>query len=451
MGRLSIGSIVSGSLYLVQTKHPVKNPPIDGYCFCSHAHQLGGRVLKLFYYSSWENSHQDTKTQSNTKGVIINESFVSSCLCGNNFYSLPGEACIMGNSKKTRKKMKKKSLRYTLGILITVLALWLSFRNLDWVTLKQSISRVNMNWVILAVLTVLFSVYIVGWRWQILLRSKAHIPLSDMFRFTIISQYVNIIIPARFGELLKAWLAARKYSLSGSYVLGTILIEKIIEYFLVFILAVLAPVLFTFQTKLKGQTIAMVIFLILISLLILAIWKRVLVREWLARLANVFPVKLKERILNFLEKGMEAFTLLKDFKMIFQVVVITLIVIFSQVITNLILFRAYGFKLSLFEALILQLALLIGMALPSVPGKIGIFEYTVLLVLSRFGIEKSIALSYGLMLHVIAYLPKILLGFVFTANLNISLKKAGKEIEWNELKNNTRIKPNPGNGDEEGR
>ncbi len=343
--------------------------------------------------------------------------------------------------------MKKKSLRYTLGILITALALWLSFRNLDWGTLKQSFSRVNPVWVILAVLTVLSSVYIVGWRWQILLRSKAHIPLSDMFRFNIISQYVNIIIPARFGELLRAWLAARKYSLSGSYVLGTILIEKMAEYFLVFILAVLAPLFFTFQTKLKGQTIAMVIFLILISLLILAIWKRALVRVWLARLANVFPVKLRERILIFLDKGMEAFTLVKNIKMTLLVIVITLIVIFSQVITNLILFKAYGFKLSLFEALILQLVLLIGMSLPSVPGKIGIFEYTVVLVLSMFAIEKSIALSYGLMLHVIAYLPKILLGFIFTTNLNISLKKAGKEIELNEFKNNTGINPNPAPGE----
>ncbi len=33
---------------------------------------------------SYKNSHQDTKTQSNTKGFIINESFVPSCLCGCN-------------------------------------------------------------------------------------------------------------------------------------------------------------------------------------------------------------------------------------------------------------------------------------------------------------------------------------------------------------------------------
>ncbi|UCH97028.1 MAG: flippase-like domain-containing protein [Candidatus Aminicenantes bacterium] len=339
--------------------------------------------------------------------------------------------------------MKKKYLRYALGILITALALWLSFRNLDWETLKTSFLQVNVIWVVLAIVNILLSVYIVGWRWQILLESKAHIPLSDMFRYNIISQYVNIIIPARFGELLKAWLASRKYSLSGSYVLGTVLIEKMIESFLVIVLAVLAPVFYTFKTKLKGHTIAIVIFLILIPLLILVIWKREWVRKQLARLANLFPTKLKKRILDFLDKGMEAFALLKDIKMILQVVLITIIVIFSQVITNLILFKAYGFQLSIFEALILQVVILIGMSLPSVPGKIGIFEYTVLLGLSMFGIEESIALGYGLMLHVIAYLPKILLGFVFTANLNISLKKAETEIELNELKADTSINPNP--------
>jgi uncharacterized protein (TIRG00374 family) len=141
---------------------------------------------------------------------------------------------------------------------------------------------------------------------------------------------------------------------------------------------------------------------------------------------------------------MEAFALLKDIKMILLVVLITFIVILSQVITNLILFKAYGFQLSIFEALILQLVLLVGMSLPSVPGKIGIFEYTVILSLSMFGIEESIALSYGLMLHVIAYLPKILLGFVFTSNLHISLKQASTEIELNELKKETSVNLNPG-------
>jgi len=333
--------------------------------------------------------------------------------------------------------MKKKSIRYLLGILVTALALWLSFRNLDWGVLKQSFSQVNFFWIILAAVTTLLSVYIISWRWQILLKSKARIPLSDLFRFNIISQYVNIIIPARFGELLRAWLAARKYSLSGSYVLGTILIEKMIESYIVIIMAVLAPLIFTFQTNLKGHTAAFVILLILIPLLILIIWKRHRIMAWLTRLAAIFPARIRDRLLIFLDKGMEAFTLLKDIRMTLQVIVITFIVILSQVLTNLILFKAYGFKLSFFEAIILQVVLLIGMSLPSIPGKIGVFEYTVYLALSMFGIEKSIALSYGLMLHVIAYLPKIILGIIFMTGLNISLKKAEKELHLNHLNKET--------------
>jgi uncharacterized protein (TIRG00374 family) len=166
----------------------------------------------------------------------------------------------------------------------------------------------------------------------------------------------------------------------------------------------------------------------MIPILILVVWKRQMVLKWLARLAGIFPAKLRDRLLNFLDKGMEAFSLLRNVSMTLRVVLITGLVILSQVITNLLLFRAYGFNLSFFEALILQVILIIGMSLPSVPGKVGVFEYTVVLALSMFGIGKSVALSYALLGHVIAYLPKIILGFLFMASLNISIKKTEAEI-----------------------
>lgn len=63
---------------------------------------------------------------------------------------------------------------------------------------------------------------------------------------------------------------------------------------------------------------------------------------------------------------------------------------------------------------------------PSVPGKIGVFEYAVILALSLFDISKSQALSYGIMLHLVAYLPKILMGLIFISSTDISLRKNRK-------------------------
>jgi uncharacterized protein (TIRG00374 family) len=323
------------------------------------------------------------------------------------------------------------------GLIVTVLALWLSFRNLDWAALWESFTSVHLFWVILAVINVLFTVYTMGWRWRLLLKSKKDIPLGYMFQLNIISQYINILLPGRFGELAKAWLPAKRYELSGSYVLGTVVIEKMFDFFAVVILFVSISAFVAFPGKIKAYTMALVICVILIILLVLVVWKREMVRKLLYFLSSLLPEgKFKQRVVNFLEKGMEAFSQLKDSRTSLGLALYTALIILLSTLTNFLLFLAFGLKLSFFEAMVLLLVVQVGNAPPSVPGKIGIFEYMVILGLGFFSIEKPIAMGYALMLHVISYLPKIILGFIFMANLNISIKKAESEMTQFQEKGN---------------
>ena len=325
--------------------------------------------------------------------------------------------------------MKKKSIRFLLGLILTAIALWLSFRNLEWTELQNSFSRVHFVWVVLTICNVLLTVYVMGWRWRLLLKSKLELSMGYMFQLNIISQYINIIVPGRFGEIAKAWLPAKRHGVSGSYVLGTVLIEKMFDSFTWIILWISIPALFAFQDKVKGYTLALVISAILIILLVLVVWKREMVRKWLYFLSSLLPGKLKQRVLNFLEKGMEAFSQLKNSKISLQLIPYTALIILLSTLTNFLLFQAYEFNLSFFEAMVLLLVIQVGSAPPSVPGKIGIFEYMVILGLSIFNIGKADAISYGLMLHLVSYLPKIILGFIFMANLNISIKKAETQAD----------------------
>jgi uncharacterized protein (TIRG00374 family) len=146
------------------------------------------------------------------------------------------------------------------------------------------------------------------------------------------------------------------------------------------------------------------------------------------------PGKLKQRVVNFLERGMEAFSQLKDFRTTLTLVLFTALIIVLATLTNFLLFQAFGFQLSFFGAMVLLLVILVGSTPPSVPGKIGIFEYTVILGLSMFDIGKADAIGYAVVLHVVSYLPKIILGFVFMANLNFSLKKAETELEFAQIR-----------------
>jgi len=52
----------------------------------------------------------------------------------------------------------------------------------------------------------------------------------------------------------------------------------------------------------------------------------------------------------------------------------------------------------------------VGMAVPSSPGRIGVFQYLVILALSIFAVDKNVALGYSVVLYLVIYVPMVLIG-----------------------------------------
>ena len=73
-------------------------------------------------------------------------------------------------------------------------------------------------------------------------------------------------------------------------------------------------------------------------------------------------------------------------------------------------FVALNLPLSLAAALFLLVVLEIGVAIPSVPGKLGVFHYLCTLALGVFGLEKGEALGYAVLLHFVVFAPPSILG-----------------------------------------
>jgi uncharacterized membrane protein YbhN (UPF0104 family) len=65
----------------------------------------------------------------------------------------------------------------------------------------------------------------------------------------------------------------------------------------------------------------------------------------------------------------------------------------------------------------------VGVRLPSSPGSIGVLHYLSVLALALFGVDKSTALSYGIILHLVIYLPASLFGLLFLAKSGYSLRR----------------------------
>ena len=68
-------------------------------------------------------------------------------------------------------------------------------------------------------------------------------------------------------------------------------------------------------------------------------------------------------------------------------------------LTNYLLLLAFDLPASPLIAVFLLVVLQAGVAVPSTPGKIGVFHYLCMIGLSVFGVPPTVGLAYGLTLH----------------------------------------------------
>jgi uncharacterized protein (TIRG00374 family) len=326
---------------------------------------------------------------------------------------------------------KIRWLRPIVGISVTALALWLTFRDINWPLLWDSLRRIDPLWTALAFAVPLAAVYALGFRWRLLLDTQPPPSFSHLFRLNIISQFANILIPARLGDVVRIYLGSRQMGLSAARVTGTVVIEKGLDFVVFVALWAAAPPLLAVKEGLRGTRIAVMLSLGVLLVIALVTWQRGFVLRAARRAARLLPGRSHDRFIDILDRGLKPFALFRDTRIVLMLAGLTLIILLGTVLTNYILFLAFDLPLAFGEALVVFLALQVANLPPSVPGKVGIFQYAVILALGWFGIDKDAALAYGLVLHVAAYLPKIILGMIYIGRADISLKGI-KQTEQNE-------------------
>ena len=134
------------------------------------------------------------------------------------------------------RRRRLRDPRLWIGLGVTALALWLSFRDVSWRQLGHDVARAN--WWLLVGISLpahLWSLQLRAQRWRVLARGVAEFELGPSLRATAVGFMVNNLLPLRVGELVRAWWLAREIKSSGSALLGTVILERVID--AVFLLA----------------------------------------------------------------------------------------------------------------------------------------------------------------------------------------------------------------------
>jgi len=318
------------------------------------------------------------------------------------------------------------SLRQMLpGIIISLLVLVLLFRFFDWQDVLEALRQAEWIYLLLALPIYFISYLLRAFAWWTILKEAA--PFWRVFFTMHIGYLLNNVLPFRLGELGRAYLLGRD-GLGFWRVFSSILIERAFD-MIIAVGLLLGALPFVFISSNTQQVALLVGGIVILGLVTLYLLARN--REWaldqFERLGERWPVILrlgKNRLDAFLE-GLEALTSLGRFLR----VLISLGVswLFAIAIQFLVL-RAFYPEARLLHAVTTQGISAMGVAVPSSPGYIGVFEAAVVGALALFGISFSIAFAYALTLHLMYILMTGTFGVYGLAISRISLGEIFRNV-----------------------
>jgi uncharacterized membrane protein YbhN (UPF0104 family) len=242
----------------------------------------------------------------------------------------------------------------------------------------------------IALLSVVLTLITKSLRWRILLRSEKPVGWWRCFTVLNIGILLNTLFPARIGDLARAFILAESEHERKVYLIGTIAIEKIWDGTVLFLTAIGL----SWVVVLPDWLIDPLRMLALISILGVI---------FLAFIFWLWNSKQIHAVTATLDR-------LREEKVLFIFTLWTLLIVLLGASTNYLLFLAFNLRLSFLPALFLLVVLMVGVSVPSVPGRFGVFHYLTVISLALFGVSKDLALVCGVVLHLITYLPTVLMG-----------------------------------------
>ena len=332
------------------------------------------------------------------------------------YNQVPTNSSWRGRAKELWQQANIRGVKVAVGTVISLLFLWLAFRNVPISQIISVFSQLNWGFMALALGLTIAGTLARAARWK-LLYYPDHKALNGLrlAEALFISQMLNIVIPARLGEISRFQFMSHFESRSRALTLGTIVLEKGLDVLALLVIMFLVPVSVSLPSWFQDSRGSLVAFVIAFfgTSLILSYGKDRLLALF-ESIVGFLPNKWRARLRQAVTLALGSLDVLRSPLIGLQLQGWSFLIWSMGILVNYIVFLAIGLSLPFVAALFLLVVLQVGTAVPSVPGKLGIFQYLCIMALAPFGVEKSSALSYSVLLYFVAFGPLLILGTFFT-------------------------------------
>ncbi len=312
-----------------------------------------------------------------------------------------------------RLRQPRTLLSIMVPIAILVIAIALNWKDMSQV--PSEISKANLGLILVAFLIYYAGFPLRGERWRILLRGAGYkLGLRDSTEILFLSWLVNCIVPAKLGDLYRAWLLKMNSPVSATKTLGTVFIERILDLIAIAILG-LAAGIFRFRDSLSSLSpviLGMFVFGFVIALLLVV--ALVGMRSFGRRIVTALP--LPQRVVELYDRFEEGVFVSVGARGLPLLGILTVLIWATEAFRLYFVVRAFGYdeiQLGLSGALFVALIGSLLTAVPFTPAGLGLVELGVVgLLTGVFGATRGHAGAIILIDRTISVFSIVVLGAI---------------------------------------
>jgi glycosyltransferase 2 family protein len=313
---------------------------------------------------------------------------------------------------------RRVALRGIVGIAISILAGWILVQSVDIPAAIEVLRGADLTFVALMAVTVFLDVASRGARWRALLVPIQPLSYPRVVGYTYVGYLANNVLPARLGELVRAHALGEGEGLSRTTVLGTIVVERIVDTVIVVGLAGIAVLILGIGGVLATGVVlgALFVGVLVIGLIAATIGHRLPGAARVTAAAERFP-----RVLELGRRLRDGLSVIHRPSTIVAAVAFSLVAWGFSIATFILGGRAIGVELTLAQGALLSSGVALATIVPSGPGFLGTFELTAVGIASRFGVDRDSAFAMALLVHAMILLVTTIGGAIAATRLGVGL------------------------------
>jgi len=321
-----------------------------------------------------------------------------------------------------------------IGAVLTLLLLGWTLRDVEPGALLQQLRNANVALLLLSALVATTIFPLRALRWVVLLEPIAPgLRFMDAWRAVAIGMMINNVLPARAGELARAYALSRETRrVSFTSALASIALDRLFDALVVFTLmfgAMLAPG-FPAGATIAGRPATALVGTWGVAILVLVFGGAMMVafrpdiaRSIATRFARAVTPGWEPRVASFVDQATAGLAVLRSPSRFARVIGWTLAHWLTNALAFWIAFRAVGIDTPYTGALFLQGLVAIGVAIPSSPGFFGPFEAFAKAGLQIYGVPVTLAVTWAVGFHLLAFVPITALGAYYFSRLGLSMSE----------------------------